>query len=86
MTTDDPKLSLTPMSASAGWLAPCWACILSDDDCERQYVELAVTPDAGEAHGKTFAMTFEPENAQRIGLDLVRRARALAVVPLVQDT
>jgi hypothetical protein len=64
-------------------LAPCWACILMDDDCERQYIELAVWPDAREAHGQTFAMTFEPEDAERIGLELIRRARAFAAVPLV---
>jgi hypothetical protein len=67
-------------------LAPCWACILSGDDCERQYVELAVVPDAEEAHGQTFAVTFEPEDAERIGLELVRRARALVAVPLAGDT
>jgi hypothetical protein len=66
-------------------LAPCWACIIRDDDCERQYVELAVGPDAGEAHGQTFAMTFEPEDAERIGLELVRRARALVAVPVVGE-
>jgi hypothetical protein len=40
-------------------LAPCWACILRDDDCERQYIELAVWSDAREAHGQPFAMTFD---------------------------
>jgi hypothetical protein len=42
-------------------------------------------PTFGEAHGQTFAMTFEPEDAERIGLELVRRARALAAVPLAGD-
>ena len=55
----------------------CEDCIASGDDCGRVYAVLRMVVEPG-WDGRDFDISFEPEDAEQIGHELIRAARQAA--------